>query len=274
MSQPESDPRNATLIARRDLDRSHTVFTVRPDAPISFAAGQWTELGLPKAEHGKSRPSGDEFVKDGVVRRSYSICSCPGCDELEFYYNRVEEGQLTRWLWELTSGDRLYVDPEARGHFTVDITPHGSDILFVSTGTGVAPFVSMIRYFAAYPDKIPWNSLTLIHGTRHHALLAFEDELRPIADDPTNKLTYIPTLTREPADSDWQGKRERVTGLVRDFVRNSTSSSPQTLDISKLHAYLCGNATMIAAVEGELMPLGLIPRWQDPAGTIHTEVYY
>jgi ferredoxin/flavodoxin---NADP+ reductase len=283
------DPRNAILIARRDLDRNHTVFTVRPDKPITFTAGQWTELGLPKVAAGMVGPSGDEFVKDGVVRRAYSICSAPESGDLEFYFNRVEEGQLTRWLWELNEGDRLYVDPETRGHFTFDAllpidvmvpvvdhevdTADKPDILFVATGTGVAPFLSMIRHFALGGNP-PWKSLCLIQGTRHRALLACEKQLQSIADEPENRFHYIPTLSREPDHSDWNGERGRVTEVVRAKLRETANSETQTLDISKLHVYLCGNATMIAAVEGELMPHGLIPRWQDPTGSIHTEVYY
>ncbi len=304
---PTDDVRNATLVQRRDLDKSHTVFTVRPDTPVQFTAGQWTEMGLPKAGAGNRGPSGDEFVKDGVVRRAYSICSAPGGETLKFFFNKVEEGQLTRWLWELQPGDRLYVDPEARGHFTLDaintVYSHAHDlhcvdesgeekpdILFVATGTGLAPFMSILENFSRVAATgegiesasasghghvdVPWRQLVLIHGTRHEALLACREEIEQVASDPRFRVTYIPTLSREPEASSWNGQRGRVTEVVRAILRKTGDFERPELDLSRCHAYLCGNATMIAAVEGELMPHGLVPRWQDPAGTIHTEVYY
>lgn len=304
----QSAPLNATLIARRDLDERHTVFTIAPDHPIPFAAGQWTEMGLPRVEDPKAGPVADEFVKDGVVRRAYSIASAPGEEHLRFFFNRVEDGQLTRWLWALQPGDRLYVDPEVRGHFTLDGLPEGADLLLVATGTGVAPFHSMLQHYAASEER-PWRRAMLLHGARHSGLLGFRKELQAISA-AHNHLAYLPCLSRQksvppgflpldesaspgpsaekdPAPRDIvqtsengpEGStplvyyRGRVTDLLREpdtIVKNGAPA----LDPAHCHVYLCGSGSMIRSAEDALMKLGFEPTWANPEGTIHTEVYY
>ena len=263
-------PLNATLVKRTDLGPHHTIFRCRhDDGPLSFTAGQWTELGLPRVEPGQLGPQGDEFVKDGVVRRAYSICSSPGDPDVEFFYNKVDNGQLTQWLHRLNEGDRLYVDPECRGHFTLDGVPEASELLFCATGTGISPFVSLLRAFAGTGR---WERLTLLYGATHASVLGFEEEFRTHVDsDPS--ICYIPTVTREPEESSWEGRR----GRLPELLVNTGAFSEMTglsLDPGRTHVYLCGNSGMITDMEHLLMPLGFTPRWMDPEGTIRTEIYY
>ncbi|MFH0882363.1 MAG: ferredoxin--NADP reductase [bacterium] len=262
-----NDPCNATLISRNDLGDRHTIFRVRPDIPPTFTAGQWTEMGLPKADEAKWGPSGEEYVKDGVVRRAYSIASAPDQKELEFFFNRVDDGQLTRWLWELKEGDRLYVDPEARGHFTLDSVPAGANLVFAGTGTGIAPFACLVR---AYTGKKRWKRLVVIQGARFREHLGFSDVFRSTQEHDSS-ISYIPTLSKP--EEDWNGDR----GYVQDVIGNSRAFEKRTgvpLDPGRTHVFLCGNSTMIRDVEDRLMPLGFEPRWSDPDGRIHTEIYY
>lgn len=263
-------PLNAVLESRRDLDDRHTIFTVTPDEPISFTAGQWTEMGLPRVEASEEGPTADEFVKDGVVRRAYSIASPPGSRSLQFYFNRVDEGQLTRWLWQLQPGERLYVDPEARGHFTLETVGPDTDLLMVATGTGVSPFVSMLQELTATSEL--GGHVALVHGTRHRALLGWEEMFREMSRFD-HRFTYIPVLSREPDGSDWSGERGRVPDVLRD-AKAFAKMAGLRLDPAHCRAYLCGNTGMIHTVEEILRPLGHQPRWLDPDGTIHTEIYY
>ena len=261
---------NATLVQRTDLGPSHTIFRCRPDdGPLRFIAGQWTDVGLPRVAPGERGPQGDEFVKDGVVRRAYSIASAPGDPEVEIFFNKVEKGQLTQWLHELHVGDRLYVDQECRGHFTLEAVPKDTELLFCATGTGISPFVSLIRTFAG---KGRWSRLTLLHGARSSEELGYVRELQKLAEqDPS--IRYITALTREPEGSGYKGFR----GRLPELLVNSGAFSDMTglsLDPGRTHVYLCGNSGMITDVENTLMPRGFIPRWMDPEGTIRTEIYY
>lgn len=261
------DPRNATLISRTNLSDNHTLFRVRPDVPIPFTAGQWTEMGLPKADEGEWGPSGEEFVKDGVVRRAYSIASPTDAPEMEFFFNRVDEGQLTKWLWELKEGDRLYVDPESRGHFTLDGVPSGASLIFIATGTGIAPFACLAREFAG---KKRWKRLVIIQGARFRQHLGFYEKFRFI-EEHDSSILYIPVLSKP--ESGWKGDK----GHVQNLLNAPAAFEKRTgvpLDPGLTHVYLCGNSAMIRAVEDELMPLGFEPRWSDPDGRIHTEIYY
>lgn len=263
------DPRNATLVERTDLDDMTTVFRVRPDTPLYFVAGQWTEMGLPKVEGDEEGPRGEEFVKDGVVRRAYSICSVPDNPELEFIFNRVDEGQLTKWLWKLQPGDRLYIDPEARGHFTLDGVSDSKNLIFAATGTGIAPFASLARTFAG---KNRWKRLILIHGARHAGQLGFAGEFHRVEELDGNVL-YLPVLSRPNPEDNWQGLTGHLTQLFLQPERFAQETKV-SLNPSATHVYLCGNSDMIREVEDYLMPLGFEPRWSDPNGTIHTEIYY
>jgi ferredoxin--NADP+ reductase len=264
-----NDPSNATLVARADLDDTTTIFKVRPDTPVDFTAGQWTEMGLPKAEQGEAGPRGEEFFKDGVVRRAYSIASAPGLEELEFIFNRVDEGQLTRWLWELNPGDRLYVDPEARGHFTLDGVKSTSDLVFAATGTGIAPFAGLIRAFAG---RRRWRRLVLLHGVRRPQQLGFADFFRETQEHDSS-LLYVPIVSQPQPNDPWRGR----VGRLPELLRNRDAFTHETgvaLDPKRTHVYLCGNSAMIRDVEDLLIPLGFEPRWSDPNGRIHTEIYY
>lgn len=261
---------NATLVKRIDLGSHHTIFRCLPDdGPLLFTAGQWTELGLPRVEPGEEGPQGEEFVKDGVVRRAYSIASAPGDPEVEIFFNKVDSGQLTQWLHRLSEGQRLYVDPECRGHFTLDGVPEDAELLFCATGTGISPFVSLLRHFAGMGR---WSRLVLLYGSQTASVLGYDAEFRELAKkDPS--ICYLPTVTREPENSSWQGKRGRLPELLVNTGAFSEMTG-LTLDPGRTHVYLCGNSGMITDVENVLMPLGFTPRWMDPEGNIRTEIYY
>lgn len=262
---------NATLLQRHEADERTLILRVRPDfGALSFLAGQWTELGLSKAENADDwGPTGDEYEKDGVVRRAYSICSKPGDEVLEFVFTLVPHGQLTRWLWQLREGDRLYIDPEARGHFTFDDLPDGNDILMVATGSGVAPFVSLVSTYIA---RGKWRRAMLLHGAKTRAQLAFEDHFR-VLETLDDSFTYCPTLTREAVPEGWCGEGGRVSSFFTSPERFMKERGI-ILDPASCDVFLCGSNAMIQEVEDLLMPLGFRPKWMDPKGTLHAEIYY
>ncbi|MBD3167106.1 hypothetical protein GF324_10935 [bacterium] len=260
---------NAVLAQRIDLDDRYALFRVKPDRPHPpFVAGQWTEMGLPRAEREEEGPTSADFVRDGIVRRAYSIVSAPEDPLWEFFFNHVEEGGLTPWLWRLREGDRLYVEPQARGGFTLDGLPNLHTVLAVATGTGVAPFLSMLRHFRSNP---PWQRFVLLHGARTPARLGYLPELTEYESDHPG-FSYLPTVTRPPVDDRWEGLRGRVV----EHLRSDTLAETVGFDIQPgtMRAFLCGNQAMITDVETLLMDRGFQPRWMDEGGDIHTEIYY
>ncbi|MBZ0264604.1 ferredoxin--NADP reductase [bacterium] len=266
----ENPQLNATLVSRTNISEWHTIFRVELDnGPLEFIPGQWTEMGLPRAdrEKGIEGPDSVDFVKDGIVRRAYSIASTPGAEYLEFVFNFVETGHLTHWLWKLQPGDKLFVEPEARGGFTIsDISPD-KILIMVATGTGVAPFISMLR---AFHGRKQWEKFVLIEGARSKSQLPYYDEiLELVKKDPS--IVYLPTLTREES-KDWKGLRGRVQELFRGNTLEKLADICFAPDCC--NSFLCGNSDMIASVESLLIKKGFTPRWQDATGEVHTEFYY
>ena len=154
------DPTNATLIFREDLTDTLSIVRVQPDSGVApdFVPGQFVRLGLPRPQ-----PPG-HTGRVRYTRRAYSIGSSPLVREyLEFFVVRIDEGELTPKLWEIHPGDRVWMDPVAKGEFRIDLAPRGKDLVMVATGTGIAPFISMLR---TYRHEGYWRHFILVHGSR------------------------------------------------------------------------------------------------------------
>jgi ferredoxin--NADP+ reductase len=273
---------NATLIERRDASDTHAILRIRPDAqPLpAFEPGQFVSLGLARARHDDRRlealssgllapprvPIARRRVR--IVRRAYSIASSPHeRDVYELFVALVPGGRLTPDLWSLAPGARCWVSPEVHGNFTLDELPHGRDLLLVATGTGVAPFVSMLRTYGAGER---WRHVALVHGARRAFDLGYRRELEERAErDP--RVTYLPALSREP-DENWRGLRGRVqVALESELFRARAGFA---LDPEHCHALLCGNPAMIADVCDHLKARGFTHDAPRERGNIHFERYW
>lgn len=268
-SATHTDVLNATLVAREDVNATLSIVRVRPDTGRvpDFQPGQFVRLGLPKP--GQAPPPPGKPARVRFTRRAYSIASSPhATDALEFFVVRIEEGALTPRLWEIPVGGRLWMDHEAKGEFTLDLAPAGADLVMVSTGTGIAPFISMLRTFRRTNR---WRRFVLINGARYAADLGYEDELRAIArEDQT--VHYIPLVTREPEDGAWTGLRGRVQSALEPETYRRLVGAP--LDPTTCHVFLCGNPEMIDAVERLLQARGFITDSHAQKGNIHFERYW
>lgn len=265
-----TDPLNATLIEREDLTDELAIFRIRYDdgEVPDFIPGQFTTLGFVADDQPPPRPGRPPRVK--LIRRAYSIASSPLTrDHLEFYVVEVEDGKLTPRLWNLKPGSRLFMDRRISGHFTLEGVPDGKDLIMISTGTGLAPYVSMLK---TYRGTGRWRKFIIIHGTRLCCDLGYQAELERIAgDDPS--VIYLPTCTREPEGSIWNGMRGRVhLALEPDFYQKLVGSP---LTPEQCHVFLCGNPQMIDECESQLTARGFAVRnRQNPDGNIHFERYW
>jgi ferredoxin--NADP+ reductase len=264
---------NATLTSRHDLNASLSVVRVRPDGwPLpAFEPGQFAVLGLPRDASPKeagaasgSRPSGS-----GLVRRAYSIASSPHAkDDLELFVVLVEEGKLTPWLWTLEPGDRLFLDRRINGELTLDGVPADKDLVMVATGTGIAPYMSMLR---TYRGQSRWRRFVLIHGVRHIADLGYRDELEATSrEDPS--VVYVPVVSREQTGSDWPGLHGRVQTALAADTYPLLAGAP--LDPRECHVFLCGNPAMITSVQSNLEAQGFVTKTKKSPGNIHLERYW
>jgi ferredoxin--NADP+ reductase len=261
---------NATVIARRDLSDGLAVLRIRPDEePVpDFLPGQFIQLGLPcgiKATGGVAE----------LEKRAYSIASSPADKEaFELLVALVPGGRLTPSLWSLRERDPCWIDPRPLGTFTLEHVPPGKELVLVATGTGIAPYVSMLRSYArGRPMHRPerWNRCAVVHGVRRSSDLAYADELRALcAEDRT--LCYLPTVSREPESSHWSGLRGRVQAVLSDELCRSMSSIALHPEAS--HVFLCGNPSMIEEVRALLVERGFKPGSPRRGGNLHTERYW
>ena len=192
-------------------DRLFRFRVTRPKS-LRFRSGEFVMIGLmgdPDPKTGKQKP----------LLRAYSIASPAWDDELEFYSIKVQDGPLTSRLQHIKVGDELILRPKPVGTLVHDALLPGKRLWFFSTGTGIAPFASLLREPQTYED---YDQVILTHTCRDVAELKFgADLVDSIRNDEmlaelmgagfADKLVYYPTTTREQSP-----KMGRVTTLLRD----------------------------------------------------------
>jgi ferredoxin--NADP+ reductase len=250
---------NATVIHREDASDRLTVVRVAPSgwSLPDFTPGQYATLGL-----------ADPDTPGEWMKRIYSVASAPNGESLEFFIERVKEGEFTRTLWPLDEGDELYLSPQVSGDFTLDRLPDGVDLALFGTGTGVAPFMSMVRH---HRGTRRWRSCVLVHGARTPDELPYRHELDALdAQNPT--FTWLPTVTREAPDSGWAGARGRMQELLEGDAWEDATGAPLSPD--SWHAYLCGSPAMVDDMEARLAERGFTAHTKDQPGNIHFERWW
>src|SRR5687767_7816672 len=163
-------PLNATLVARKECTERLLVLHLRPDAGeiAPFEPGQFVQIGLPVEDPAPGR-------RPRLQKRAYSIASAAHArDTVELYLAFVPEGRFTPLLWSLRPGERLWMDPQPKGHFTLAHVPAEAELVLVATGTGLAPYVSMLRTWSGAER---WARAVVVHGVRHPVDLGYRDEL-------------------------------------------------------------------------------------------------
>lgn len=206
---------------------------LEPDS-LSFKAGQFVSFEVPK--EGQPRP----------VTRPYSIASPPEQrDRILLVLNLVQGGPGSEYLFSLREGSRTSFKGPAGAFYLRD--DGARDLLFVATGTGIAPLRSMIL---AQLQREPNRPVTLFWGLRSQRDLYWQDEWAALAAIHSN-LTVVTTLSRpEPG---WQGPTGRVTTLVDERVRS----------VANLAVYLCGGSGMIKDVTARINAKGLCPVYRE-----------
>jgi ferredoxin--NADP+ reductase len=273
MTDPETIL-NATVIERRDLTNTLAVIKIQPDGGQvpQFDPGQFIVVALPAAP-----PDGDQAQalaarrsdRPRLIRRAYSIASPPKVREhVELFLALVETGKLTPRLWTVEQGGRVWIDGKCTGDFTLDGVPADKDLVMVATGTGLAPFMSMLRQMRG---SRRWRRFVLIHGVRFAADLGYRDELEATQrDDPS--LLYIPTVTREPQESVWKGMRGRVQQVLDPEAYETLVGRPLSPQHSEV--FLCGNPALIEDVVKLLEQLGFVQHTRKQPGNLHYERYW
>jgi ferredoxin--NADP+ reductase len=235
------------------------LFTIRVQVPDiqPFLPGQFLQLGVFEQNDSDEEPK--------LINRPYSVAS-PHGDHLEFFIVLVEEGELTPKLWRLETGDHLQVSQKGAGSFTLEKTPEAEDLWLVATGTGLAPYVAMLRTDA------PWKkfqNIIVVHGVRHAADLAYTEEFDEYNKKYPGRFKLIQTLTREEADGKLTG---RIPNLVEDGRLEAEAGYPLQADNSSI--LLCGNPAMLDSMEELLAKRDMKRHRSKSPGQIVLERYW
>jgi ferredoxin--NADP+ reductase len=205
---------------------------------------------------------------DRLIRRAYSIASESRADEyLEFYLTVVMSGELTPRLFNLKLRDRLYVGPKAVGVFTLDKAP-GKHILMIGTGTGLAPYMSMLRSELVCGGP---RQFVVVHGARFSWDLGYRTELTGLARHCGN-FHYIPVITRPSEDGTWRGRSGYLQNLIASGAIEEETGLPLTPE--NFDIFLCGNPGMIETVLELALARGFVRDKGHDIGTLHTEEYW
>ncbi len=238
---PPTKARGAFNVERVTWLRHWTpeLFTLRTtrDPSFRFASGQFVMLGLE--------------VEGKPLLRAYSIASAYYADELEFYSIKVKDGPLTSRLMNIAEGDEVLVGRKPTGTLILDGLRPGRNLYLLGTGTGLAPFLSLVRDPEVYER---FDKVIVTHTVREVADLNYREFFEhELPGDPdlgemiAPKLIYYPTVTREPFKT-----RGRITDLIESGQIFEDIGLPP-LDRTRDRLMLCGGPSVLADLKGLLL---------------------
>jgi len=265
---------NAVVQQRFEVAPGLMVIRVAPDGwrLPEFSPGQFAVLGLPpEAPRCENSDDEEQVPKPGkLIRRAYSIASSSATREyIEFYITLVHSGALTPRLFALGPGDRLWLGPKITGNFTLDDAPADAHLLLVATGTGLAPYMSMLRTMLHEAGE---RRIAVLLGARHSWDLGYQSELLTM-DRLSPAFSYQPIISR-PAEEPvpWGG----LTGYVQDLwcgrqIGREWGFPPTPNDT---RVFLCGNPAMIEDMVTLLADEGFREHSRKQAGHVFVERYW
>jgi ferredoxin--NADP+ reductase len=230
-------------------------FTTTRDPTFRFRNGEFVMIGLK--------------VNEKPLLRAYSIVSANYEEKLEFFSIKVQDGPLTSRLQHLKVGDPIIVGRKPTGTLVLDNLKAGRNLYLIGTGTGLAPFLSIIKDPETFER---FEKVVLVHGCRQVSELAYgetitktlpEDEL--IGELLREKLIYYPTVTREPFRN-----RGRVTDLMNSGKLFTDIGLP-SLDREHDRVMLCGSPAMLTDLRAILDGQGFIEGNHGEAGEFVVE---
>jgi ferredoxin/flavodoxin---NADP+ reductase len=205
-------------------------FTTTRDETLRFSNGHFTMIGL-RDDNGKP------------LLRAYSIVSANYEGHLEFLSIKVQDGPLTSRLQHIKVGDKIVVGKKPTGTLLIDYLLPGKNLYLFGTGTGLAPFLSIVRDPDTYEK---FEKVILVHGVRQVAELAYQDYLTLdlpkhefLGEMVTKQMLYYPTVTREPFKN-----RGRITNLIESGQLQADLGLPK-FDPATDRAMLCGSPALL-----------------------------
>ena len=203
---------------RKWSEKTFSFTTTRPEN-FQFENGEFVTIGIKRDKR--------------LIARAYSIVSTNKENHLEFLSIHVPDGPLTSQLVNIQQGDSVWINDKSTGSLTVKYVQPGRTLYMLATGTGLAPFVCLIKSPEIYQH---FEKLVLVHTVRTERELAYKKEIEAMAND---RLFYVPTVTREPFDTN-----ERCTDLFTSGkLFEKINLPPADPEFDRI--MLCGNPAML-----------------------------
>lgn len=209
---------------------SDSMFRIRTSRPntFRFTAGEFVMISC----------------RENSVKRAYSITSGPGADYLEFLSIKVPDGELTQELIRYAPGDALYMNGRSTGTLTLANIELGGSLWLLATGTGVAPFISILNDGYTYEQ---FDKINLMWSVRRsNDLNVYKEMLR------TLPINFIPIVTQ---DKTWKGLNKRIT----EMISAGMVLTPTDLDPNKNKVMICGSMEFNNDIKSILTSWG----WQE-----------
>lgn len=232
---------------------TETLFTLRvTGATLAFEAGQFVRIALD--------------IDGERVPRAFSMVNAPGEPLLEFYGVVVPQGPLSPRLARLRPGERLFVASNPAGFLVLSEVPDAGTLWLMATGTGIAPFISMLR------ADTPWKrfkNVVLVHAVRHAPELVYRDDVERAKARHGSSFAYVPVVSREDAPHALRG---RIPALLAD--RRVESAAGLELAAGSSQVMLCGNPDMLKDTTAALAGRGLRKNRRRTPGQITVESFW
>jgi ferredoxin--NADP+ reductase len=232
---------------------TQNLFSLRINAPVDdFTAGQFTSLGLD--------------IEGERIARPYSFLSAPGQQPIEFFFYTATDGVLSNTMVALEAGDAIFVKREANGFFTLDEVPSSKTLWLLGTGTGVAPYFSMLK-----TDE-PWQRferVVLVHAVRQQSDLRYQGLIDELAQEYGERFVFQAFVSRENVAGALEGR-------IPDAINNGELERSTGIEIKAEYSQLmlCGNPEMVADTTTALKARGLSKNRRRTPGQITVEKYW
>jgi ferredoxin--NADP+ reductase len=242
----------ATVVENKQWnDRLHSL-RLQADFP-EFKAGQFARLALD--------------IDGEQVIRPFSLVNAPDETPLDFYFIEVPGGQLSPHLASLEAGDAVQLAPKAAGLLTVDQLPEAKHLYLLSTGTGIGPFLSIIKNAETWQR---FEKVVLVHAVRYQDELTYQDTIAEVQAKQPESFVYVPMVSREQCDF-------ALSGRIPQAIEDGKLSHWTGLDITPEDSQimLCGNPAMIQETMDLLIDnYGLTKHSRREPGHISIEKYW
>lgn len=232
---------------------SENLFSLKIAADVDpFKAGQFTSLALD--------------IEGERIARPYSFLNPPNAQPLEFFFYTAIKGVLSNALVNLRPGDPVWVRQQANGFFTLEEVPDVDELWMIATGTGIAPFLSMLK------TEEPWRRfrhVILVHAVRTKTDLRYQELIAQFRKDYPDQFRFQGFVSRERVEGTMPG---RIPSAIADGALEAAVS--HTLDTSKSHLMLCGNPDMVKDTVEILKQRGFRKHRRRTPGHITAENYW